>query len=137
MKVIVDTSIWSLALRRKKNQDYNEVLQLEKLIDNYQTVMLGVIRQEILSGIKEESQFKILKEYLRAFPDYDVTTQDHETAAEFFNICRKKGFQASNTDYLICAVAVNNNFEIFTNDKGFDLLKKHLPLKLSYHKNMD
>ncbi len=130
MNAIIDTSIWSLALRRKKKLNYIEVLQLEKLIENYQTVMLGVIRQEILSGIKEESQFKILKEYLRAFPDYDVTALDHETAAEFFNICRKKGVQASNTDYLICAVAVNNNFEIFTNDKDFNLLRKHLPIKL-------
>ena len=130
MNVIIDTAIWSLALRRKKKLNYIEVFQLEKLIENYQTVMLGVIRQEILCGIKEESQFKILKEYLRAFPDYDVTTLDHETAAEFFNICRKKGVQASNTDYLICAVAANNGFEIFTNYKYFNLLKKYLPIKL-------
>ena len=130
MNIIVDTSIWSLALRRKKKLNFIEVFQLEKLIENYQIEMLGVIRQEILSGIKEESQFKLLKEYLRAFPDYDVTTLDHETAAEFFNTCRKKGVQASNTDYLICAVAVNNNFEIFTNDKDFNLLRKHLPIKL-------
>ncbi|VAX23630.1 hypothetical protein MNBD_IGNAVI01-2345, partial [hydrothermal vent metagenome] len=100
MKVIVDTSIWSLALRRKKRRDYNEIFQLEKLIDNYQTVMLGIIRQEILSGIKEQVQFNNLTEYLRAFPDHEITTKDHETAAEFFNICRKKGIQASNTDYL-------------------------------------
>ncbi len=130
MKVIVDTSIWSLALRRKKKKDYEEILKLEKLIDNYQVVMLGIIRQEILSGIKENSQFEILKEYLRAFPDHQIISKDHETAAEYFNICRKKGIQASNTDYLICSVAVNNNFEIFTNDKDFNLLKKHLPINL-------
>ena len=130
MNVIIDTAIWSLALRRKKKLNYIEVFQLEKLIENYQTVMLGVIRQEILSGIKEESQFKILKEYLRAFPDKQINTKDYETAAEFFNICRKKGVQASNTDYLICAVAANNGFEIFTNDKDFNLLKKYLPIKL-------
>ncbi|MCK5457245.1 MAG: PIN domain-containing protein [Melioribacteraceae bacterium] len=130
MNVIIDTAIWSLALRRKKKLNYIEVFQLEKLIENYQTVMLGVIRQEILSGIKEESQFKILKEYLRAFPDKQINTKDYETATEFFNICRKKGVQASNTDYLICAVAANNGFEIFTNDKDFNLLKKYLPIKL-------
>lgn len=130
MSVIVDTSIWSLALRRKKKLNHIEILQLEKLIENYQTVMLGVIRQEILSGIKEVSQFNMLKEYLLAFPDYQINTNDHETAAEFFNICRKKGIQASNTDCLICAVAANNSFEIFSNDKDFHLLKKNLPINL-------
>jgi len=130
VKVIVDASIWYLALHRKKRQEYNEVLQLEKLIDNYQIEMLGVIRQEILSGIKEKSQFNILKEYLRAFPDHEITTKDYEIAAEFFNICRKKGVQTSNTDYLICAAAVNNDFEIFTNDKDFHLLAKHIPISL-------
>ena len=53
-----------------------------------------------------------IKSVEEAFPDYDVTTLDLETAAEFFNTCRKKGVQASNTDYLICAVAANNGFEI-------------------------
>lgn len=130
MKTIVDTSIWSLALRRKKQQNYPEVIELEKLIENHHTIMLGPIRQEILSGIKHSEQYLILKNYLASFKDFSVVSDDYEKAAELYNICRNKGIQASNTDFLICAVAVNNNFNIFSNDKDFYLLADYIPIRL-------
>lgn len=130
MKVIVDTSIWSLALRRKRGENYSEINKLVKLIDNFHVIMLGEIRQEILSGIKLEEQFGLLQNYLRAFPNFDVSANDFETAANYFNICRKRGIQGSNTDFLICAVAVNHQFKIFTNDNDFKLYKKIIPIQL-------
>jgi len=130
MKTIVDTSIWSLALRRKKRQNYPEVIEFEKLIENHQIIMLGTIRQEILSGIKQKEQYLLLKNYLASFKDFSITTDDFEKAAELCNICRNKGIQASNTDFLICAVAVNNNFNIFISDKDFYLLAEHIPIEL-------
>ena len=101
-----------------------------QLIEEGRVVMLGPIRQEILSGIKEKKQFNLLTKYLTAFPDYQIITKDYEIAAEYFNICRAKGVQGSNTDFLICAAAVNNNFSIYTSDKDFTLFKKYLPVKL-------
>lgn len=130
MKIIVDTSIWSLALRRKKKQSFSEVKILESLIDNQRICMLGPIRQEILSGIKDNKQFVQLKDILNAFDDFNITTKDYEKAAEFFNLCRGKGIQGSNTDYLICAVSSNNRFPIFTSDKDFEIYSKHLPITL-------
>ncbi len=130
MKTIVDISVWSLALRRKKKQDYSEIRELEKLISNFNVIMLGPIRQEILSGIKQAHQFNLLADYLRPFPDFILTMQDYETAARFYNDLRKHGIQGSNTDFLICAVAANNNFNIFTTDKDFPRFEKHLPIKL-------
>jgi len=130
MKIIVDTSIWSLALRRKKRQSFPEVKILESLIDNQRICMLGPIRQEILSGIKDNKQFAQLKDILSAFDDFPLTTKDYEKAAEFFNLCRSKGIQGSNTDYLICAVSSNNRFPIFTSDKDFEIYSKHLPITL-------
>ena len=61
MNVIVDTDIWSRALRRTKNPDSNLIEKLTHLIDEGRVVMLGPIRQEILSGIKEKNQFELLK----------------------------------------------------------------------------
>ena len=130
MKIIVDTSIWSLALRRKKRQSFPEVKILESLIDNQRICMLGPIRQEILSGIKDNKQFAQLKDILSAFDDFPLTTKDYKKAAEFFNLCRSKGIQGSNTDYLICAVSSNNRFPIFTSDKDFEIYSKHLPITL-------
>ena len=92
--------------------------------------MLGPIRQEILSGSKSEEQFKLLKNYFSAFPDHQLQRIDYEKAAEFYNICRAKGVQGSNTDFLISAVASNNNFFVYSTDKDFINYKKFLKVKL-------
>lgn len=130
MKVIVDTSIWSLALQRKKKQSTTEIKILESLIDNQKVCILGPIRQEILSGIKEHKQFLQLKKFLSAFEDLSISTKDYELAAEYFNICRNKGLQGSNTDFLICSVSHHNRFPIFTSDKDFEIFSKYIPITL-------
>jgi len=96
--------------------------------------MLGPIRQEILSGIKSDAQFKLLRDRLRAFPDIELMADDYESAAEFFNLCRSKGIQGSNTDFLICSVASRCNISIFTNDRDFKLYQKHLKIELYKYK---
>ena len=128
MKVIVDTSIWSLAFRRKKLANDENENRLKKLILESNVILIGPIRQEILSGIKDKKQFERLKNNLKTFSDFSITQNDYETAAEFFNLCRTNGIQGSNTDFLICAIACNNNFLIFTSDKDFDNYKEYLPI---------
>ena len=128
MRVLADTSIWSLALRRSENLSSSEVAELHRLITEHLVEIIGPIRQEILSGIREQSQFERLESDLRAFPDVPITTEDYVTAAKFFNLCRSKGIQGSNTDFLICAVAVRNDFAVFTTDGDFPLFAKHLPI---------
>jgi predicted nucleic acid-binding protein len=93
-------------------------------------VIIGPIRQELLSGISDGKVFSDLKEKMKGFNDFQIETEDYELAAEYSNICRKNGIQGSNTDFLICAVAVRKNFEIFTLDDDFNQYKKYLPIKL-------
>jgi hypothetical protein len=130
LKVIVDTSIWSLALRRGTPPDKSILVELETIISDYLVQLIGPIRQELLSGIKSDEQFDKLKQYLSSFPDYQAQTEDYVLAAKFFNQCRTKGIQGSNTDFLICAIAVNNNWQIYTSDQDFFHFKKVLPIKL-------
>ncbi len=130
MKVIVDTSIWSLALRRERQSASAPVQELQHLIQDHRVQMIGPIRQEILSGIRHESQFNKLKKHLESFPDLPILTQDHVNAAKFFNLCRSKGIQGSNTDFLICAVAIRNKSSIFTTDKDFKIFSKHMKIVL-------
>lgn len=130
MKVIVDTSIWSLALRRGKQSAFPSVQELRNLIQDHRVQMIGPIRQEILSGIRSESQFKKLQKHLESFPDLPILTEDYVTAATFFNLCRSKGVQGSNTDFLICSVAIRNKFSIYSTDKDFELFAGHLPILL-------
>ena len=128
MKVLVDTSVWSIALRRKEPSETAK--KLTDLILSSLVVMIGSVRQEVLSGISDNNAFLKLKSKLDAFDDFAIGTKDYETAAEFYNICRKNGIQGSHTDFLICAVAHNNNFLIYTTDKDFDNFAKYLPIKL-------
>ncbi len=130
MKILVDTSIWSLVLRRSSKVIHELNVELTEIIKEVRAQVIGPIRQEILSGIKSTKQFQELQFYLSSFPDLDLNTSDFEQAAEFFNLCRAKGIQGSNTDFLICSVAVNNDLEIFTNDNDFQYYKKYLPIKL-------
>ena len=130
MKVLVDTSVWSLALRRGKQSTSAAAQELRNLIADKRVEMIGPIRQEILSGIREETQFKELEMRLSAFPDQPITTEDYVMAARFFNLCRRKGIQGSNTDFLICAVAVHNRLSLFTTDKDFIAFSQHLPIIL-------
>lgn len=130
MNVLVDTCIWSLALRRSNNEESKESRLLKELILDSRAMLMGPIRQELLSGISIKSQFNKLKDHLKAFPDIELTEYDYELAAEFFNRCRKNGIQGSNTDFLICGVSVNQNIPIFTVDNDFILFKKYLPINL-------
>jgi len=130
VKILVDTCIWSLALRRNHNRPDPAVDELQELVNEYRVQMIGPIRQEILSGIKSDAQFEKLREILRAFPDFRLTSDDYECAARLFNLCRGKGLQGSNTDFLICAVAVRHGLPIFTKDNDFKLYQKHIKLEI-------
>lgn len=134
MNVLVDTSIWSLALRRKPPQKIKlenpKVLELVELIDEGRAVLIGPVRQEILSGISSPSQFSLLKERLRAFDDLTLKTDDYELAAEFFTKCRKTGIQGSHVDFLICAAAKNHTLSIFTSDQDFSNYSRILKIEL-------
>lgn len=130
MNVIVDTSVWSYALRRRRSQEHPSVGVLQQLVVDGQVRILGCIRQEILSGIRSPEQFRLLRDQLRAFPDEVLESKDYERAAEFFNTCRQKGIQGSNTDFLICAVAVNRDYSILTADQDFREFQRVLGFKL-------
>lgn len=92
MNVLVDTSVWSRALRRRVvDEEAAEVRELRELVAGGNALMIGPVRQELLSGIKHAHQFESLRILLRAFPDVAILTADHERAAEHFTACRHRG----------------------------------------------
>ncbi len=130
MRVLVDTPIWSAALRRDETRETEVRSRLSTLIQNGLVEIIGPIRQELLSGIKVAQQYERLKEQLRSFVDLPITTADYEKAASCYNLCRTKGIQGSGTDLLICAIAIKNNLTIFTTDKDFNRYATALPIRL-------
>jgi hypothetical protein len=129
MRVLVDTSVWPQVLRRK-SPDKELAEKLKELVKDGRVVIIGLIRQELLSGISNKKQFNQLKNTLSSFEDVSLQTKYFEQAAEFSNVCRNKGIQGSTIDFLICAVAYLENFVIFTTDNDFENYKKYLPIKL-------
>lgn len=134
MNVLVDTSIWSLALRRKAN-DLNPieraaVAELTSLIQEGRARIIGLVRQELLSGIKTSSQYEKLLGVLRSFPDEPIATADYEAAAKAGNDCRARGIAVSVSDILICAIAIRRDWSIFAADPDFKSYARILPLKL-------
>ncbi len=130
MKVVVDTSVWSLALRRRKPTTAAEVETLRHLIREGLAVLIGPVRQELLSGIRHKAQFERLRDRLAAFPDLELTTQDFELAAELCNRCMAKGVQAAHTDFLIAASAISRGYAVMTTDQDFELISRIVPVRI-------
>lgn len=129
MMVLVDTSVWSRAFRRRAPADPS-VDVLRRLIIAGRAALVGPIRQEILSGIREQAVFEQLREHLASFPDEPIVTADYEEAAQCFNACRRRGLQGSNTDFLLCAVSIRRRMPLLTTDDDFARYAKVVPLTL-------
>ena len=129
MNIIPDTPIWSLVLRREKpNREVQNLFA--RIIEEGRVVLPGIIKQELLSGIRTQSQFDALEDQLTHFPEILATDADHVLAAKFFNKCQKSGIQGSHIDFLILALAINNSASILTSDKDFHHYQKHIQFEL-------
>ena len=129
MKTLVDTCIWSAVLRRDKIADKEVEKKLIELILNNDALIIGPIRQEILSGYSDHRKFKKLKDRLDAFPNLPIIDDDYILAAEYSNECRKNGIQGGHIDFLICAVASRNQIPIFTLDNDFQQYSKIIKIE--------
>jgi predicted nucleic acid-binding protein len=131
---LIDTSVWSLALRRKASNlsraERSAVADLTDLIAEGRARIVGVIRQEVLTGIKLQAQFEKLRLVLSPFPDEFAAAADHEAAAEASNECRSRGIVSPLVDALICAIAIRRGWSIFTTDPDFINYSKVLPIKI-------
>jgi predicted nucleic acid-binding protein len=134
MSVLVDTSIWSLALRHKRQEltatDHALVRSLASLVGYGDAQLIGPVRQEVLSGIREQAQFVRLHEALRLYEDTALVTDDYEEAARMSNECRRHGITGSPVDFLLCAVAQHHQWQIFTADRDFEHYRRILRLTL-------
>jgi predicted nucleic acid-binding protein len=124
MKLLVDSCVWSLALRRRHGtegltqEERRLVSLLAEGIRDGLVVMVGPVRQEILSGIRHAEQFERLREHLDAFQDEPVESADYVHAAQLDHLCRKAGVQCGPVDMLLCALAARRGWTILTNDAG-------------------
>lgn len=132
MNVLVDTPIWSLALRRSRADlsahDQKLVTALRELIQEGRAQIVGPIRQELLSGMREPARYRKVRDQLRAFPEPMLEAGDYEEAAQMSNQCRSRGISGSPIDFLICAVAQRHRWQIFTTDRDFENYGRVIPV---------
>lgn len=134
MNVLVDTSIWSLALRYRRHKltgsDHALIAALADLVGYGRAQLIGPIRQEVLSGIREQSQFLRLREALRLYEETPLLRDDFEEAARMSSECRRRGITGSPVDFLLCAVAERQRWQVFTTDRDFEQYHRVLGLSL-------
>jgi len=132
--ILVDTSIWSLALRRRPAalsvEEHRLVEEWARLVTEGLASLIGPIRQEILSGVRRPEVFQALRRELSDFPNLGIDAADYDRAAEFFNVCRAQGITGGPIDMLISAVAYRHEAPVFAVDTHYVRYARHLPLRL-------
>lgn len=137
--IVVDTSVWSAALRRPKGRELpraGKVLR-ELIVTGEHVVLLGVVYQELLSGIRHEAQFRRLARTLEPFPMVLATVADHLEAARVMNVSRANGVQAASMDALIAAMALERGALLLTSDKDYLHIAENTPLDVRYVPSSD
>ena len=132
MKLLVDTSVWSLALRRDTPTNSGEVTLLSKALEGEGEVYVtGVILQELLQGFSGPKASEMIVQRFSALPMVVPDTSDHIQAAALRNHCRQNGVQVGTIDALIAQLALRFELHLLTTDNDFKHMAKHVPLRLA------
>lgn len=136
MMILVDTSVWSLALRRKRRDlnlhERKFIFRAREAIIRGDAVVIPLIRQEVLSGIAVKGTFETIRSQLAAIETLATPNEVFILAAEFFNACRAAGAGPGAIDMSICAAASWHDTEILSADPDFDRYATILPIKLHH-----
>jgi hypothetical protein len=129
--VLVDTSVWSLALRRDAPANSPEVLVLRSLLETGQGVVTtGIVLQELLQGFSGPRERDLIIDRFSAIPLLRPDRQDHVDAAGIRNACRRSGVQIGTIDALLAQLCIHHQLTLLTTDKDFQLAARHCPLRL-------
>jgi predicted nucleic acid-binding protein len=120
MTLFVDTSVWSLALRRDPPDPRPEADALAEAIRSGETVVTtGLVLQELLQGFSGPKARSRIIEYFGALPTIAPDRRDHIDAAELRNACRRRGLQLGTIDALLAQLCVRHALVMLTTDKDF------------------
>lgn len=131
MNLLVDTSVWSLALRRDRPSDSAEVVLLIRTIESGEPLSTtGLILQELLQGFAGPKSRDQIVERFSALPLIVPDRDDHIQAAELKNVCRRKGVQIGTIDALLAQLCIRHDLTMLTTDEDFRHLAKHTALRV-------
>ena len=131
MTLLVDTSVWSLALRRDGAHEAKEVLALREALTGVDSVVTtGLVLQELLQGFNGPKAKEGIIERFGALPLIQPDRQDHVAAAEVRNACRRGGVQIGTIDALLIQLCGRYEMTLLSSDKDFANAARHVPFRL-------
>jgi predicted nucleic acid-binding protein len=131
MNLMVDTSVWSLALRRDPPFVFPHVTALRQALESEALVVTtGLVLQELLQGFAGPRARKDIIEHFGALPMISPSREDHIAAAELRNTCRRAGVQMGTIDALLAQLCIHHGLTLLTTDKDFSQAALHCPLKV-------
>lgn len=131
MTLFVDTSVWSLALRRDAPGPAPEVDALKNALEGGQAVVTtGLVLQELLQGFSGPRARKQIIERFAALPLLSPDRQDHVEAAELRNRCRRAGVQVGTIDAILAQLCIRHRLRLLSTDKDFLGIAAHAPLRI-------
>jgi predicted nucleic acid-binding protein len=126
---MVDTSVWSLALRRDGECEQPEVRALESALRSGTLVTTtGIVLQELLQGFAGPRNRERIVQRFAALPLVQADRRDHIEAASLRNTCRRAGVQLGTIDALIAQLCIRHDLALLTTDRDFHHAAAHCPL---------
>ena len=131
MTLLVDTSVWSLALRRDAEAVEPEVQELKDALFGAEVVVVtGLVLQELLQGFSGAKAHTQIIERFSALPLLQPDREDHIAAARLRIACRQAGVQIGTIDALLAQLAIRHDLTLLTTDKDFTHAAKHCALRV-------
>jgi predicted nucleic acid-binding protein len=131
VSLLVDTSVWSLAMRRDSGSELPQVRQLRVALDGADSVVTtGLVLQALLQGFNGTRAATIIVERFQSLPLLQPDRQDHVAAAEIRNQCRSNGVQVGTIDLLLIQLCSRYDLTLLTTDQDFTFAAHHVPFKL-------
>ena len=131
VSIFVDTSVWSLALRRSPRSEAPEVQFLSEYLTRGELVLTtGLVLQELLQGFQGPKARDAIVQRFSLLPVVSPEIQDHVSAADLRNRCRRKGVQIGTIDALIASLCIRHELSLLTTDQDFEHVSRHCPLSI-------
>jgi predicted nucleic acid-binding protein len=129
VNLFVDTSVWSLALRRDETSDQLTVSRLRDALDGGDGVFTtGLVLQELLQGFRGPKARDDIVDRFASLPLLIPDRTDHIAAAELRNACRQNGIQVGTIDVLLAQLCVRHDLVMLSTDQDFTLMAPHVGL---------
>jgi len=134
LTLFVDTSVWSLALRRDAPDATPELAALRRALLAGETIVsTGLVLQELLQGFRGPRARSRIVATFAALPFLVPDRGDHIRAADLRNTCRRRGLQIGTIDALFATLCLHHELTLLTTDRDFHRMAELVPIELWTH----